>query len=209
MIKLCVFDFDNTLMDGETISFLARAVNKEKEVEEITKKAMAGELDFFESLKKRVGFLKGISLDEIIKTVEKLPFIKGAKEIISYLKQKGIVVVVFSGGYHVATDLAKIKLGFDASFANYLHEKNGILTGEVGGEMMFGYSKGKVLKELMALMNLKKDEVMCVGDGANDISMFNEAGMGIAFCANEVLKKHATHCIDEKDLERIKEYVWW
>lgn len=207
MIKLCVFDFDNTLMDGETISFFARSVGKEKEVENITKKAMAGELDFFESLKERAMFLKGVRVDELKKTAENLPFIKGAKEIISYLKQKNIAVVVFSGGYHLATDLAKIKLGFDASFANYLHEKDGVLTGEVGGEMMFGYSKGKVLKELMALTHLKKDEVMCVGDGANDISMFKEAGMGVAFCANEVLKKHATHILDEKNLERIKEYV--
>lgn len=207
MIKLCVFDFDSTLMDGETITFFAKLVGADEEVKQITNLAMKGELDFFESLKKRVMLLKGVKSLDIENIAKNLPFINGAKEIISYLKQKDIRVVVFSGGFHIATDAAKEILGFDASFANYLHEKNGVLTGEVGGEMMFGYSKGKVLKELMNLMNLKKEEVMCVGDGANDISMFKEAGKSVAFCAKEALKEHATYVVDVKDLGEIKKYV--
>lgn len=207
MIKLCVFDFDSTLMDGETITYFGSLVGKGKEIGEITSRAMAGELDFFESFSQRVALLEGAKISDIKRVAENLPFINGAKEIISYLKEKGIRVVVFSGGYHLATDHAKEILGYDASFANYLHEKDGIATGKAGGEMMFGYSKGKVLRELMSLMGLKKDEVMCVGDGANDLSMFREAGMGIAFCANEVLKREATHCIDVKDLREIKKYV--
>lgn len=207
MIKLCVFDFDSTLMDGETITFLAKAVGKEKDVSNITKKAMAGELDFYESLKNRVQFLNGIKECEAKEITKDLPFIDGAKDIISYLKEKGIKVVVFSGGFHIATDVAKQKLGFDASFANYLHSKDGVLTGNVGGEMMFGDSKGKVLKELKSIMGLNKYEVMCVGDGANDVSMFKESGLSIAFCANEILKKEATFVIDKKDLREIKKYV--
>lgn len=207
MIKLCVFDFDSTLMDGETITEFARSVGKEKEVADITKRAMAGELDFFESLVKRVAYLKGVKTSEIKKIAENLPFITGAKELIDYLKSKGIKVVVFSGGYHTATDIAKEKLGFDASFANILHEKDGVLSGLVGGEIMFGFSKGTMLRELKSLLNLSTDEVMCVGDGANDIAMFKEAGLKIAFCANEILKKEATHCVEIKDLREIMKYV--
>ncbi|CZE45916.1 phosphoserine phosphatase SerB [Campylobacter geochelonis] len=207
MIKLCVFDFDSTLMDGETITFFAKKMGAGEEVAKITKQAMAGELDFFESFTKRVAFLKGMKESDAIEIANNLPFIKGAKEIIEYLKNKGIKVVVFSGGYHIATDAAKEKLGYDASFANYLHIKDGVATGFAGGEMMFGYSKGKVLKELKALMGLKKEEVMTVGDGANDISMFKEAGLKIAFCANEVLKKEADFCVDTKDLKELMKYV--
>lgn len=207
MIKLCVFDFDSTLMDGETITEFARSVGKEKEVADITRRAMAGELDFFESLVERVAYLKGVKVSEIEKIAENLPFITGAKELIAYLKSKNIKVVVFSGGYHIATDHAKKVLGFDASFANILHEKDGVLTGLVGGEIMFGYSKGAMLRELKSLLNLKSDEVMCVGDGANDVSMFREAGLKIAFCAHEILKKEATHCVDTKDLREVMKYV--
>lgn len=207
MIKLCVFDFDSTLMDGETITFLADRMGAGKEVAQITKRAMAGELDFFESLSQRAMFLKGMKESDAKEVALNLPFINGAKEIIKYLKNKDIKVVVFSGGYHIATDVAKQKLEFDASFANYLHVKDGILTGLVGGEMMFGYSKGKVLKELKDFMGLDKSEVMAVGDGANDISMFEEAGLKIAFCANRVLKNKADYCIDVKDLREIKKYV--
>ena len=98
-------------------------------------------------------------------------------------------------------------MGFDASFANYLHEKDGVLTGEVSGEMSFGFSKGALLRELKALLGLSADEIMCVGDGANDVSMFKEAGLKIAFCANEVLKKEATYCVETKNLMEIAKYV--
>lgn len=207
MIKLCVCDFDSTLMDGETITYFATSVGAGKEVANITKEAMAGKIDFFESFTKRASFLKGMKEDEAKKIASSLPFIAGAKELISHLKSKGIKVVVFSGGYHLATDIAKEKLGFDASFANHLQVKDGVLTGKAGGEMMFGYSKGAMLRELKSLMGLQKDEVMCIGDGANDLSMFKESGLNFAFCANEILKKEATHCIDTKDLREIIKFI--
>lgn len=207
MIKLAIFDFDSTLMDGETITIFAKEVGKSDDVAKITHRAMSGELDFYHSLKERVTLLKGVDIQKIELIARNLPFIKGAKEIISYLKEKNIKVVVFSGGFHIATDHAKQILGFDASFANYLDVKDGKLSGEVYGEMMFDRAKGAVLKELKELFGLKKEEVLAVGDGANDISMFKEAGVSIAFCAKEVLKAHATHCVDIKDLREIKKYV--
>ncbi|PSM52226.1 phosphoserine phosphatase [Campylobacter blaseri] len=207
MIKLCIFDFDNTLMDGETITKFAEHMGVGKEVADITNQAMAGDLDFFESFSKRVALVKGMKEEDAKELAKNLPFIDGAKEIISYLKEKCIKVVVFSGGFHIGTDVAQEKLGFDASFANYFHTKNGITTGLAGGEMMFNESKGLMLKQLKGLLGLKKEEVMCVGDGANDISMFKEAGLNIAFCAHEVLKKEATYVIDKRDLREIKKYV--
>lgn len=207
MIKLCVFDFDSTLMDGETITILSSAMGKDKEVGDITSRAMAGELDFYESLVKRVKLIEGLELSKALEITSNLPFITGAKDIISYLKSKNIKTVVFSGGFHIATDAAQQKLGFDLNFANELHHKNGILTGNVGGEMMFGDSKGKMLLRLKDFMGLSSDEVVCVGDGANDLSMFKEAGTGIAFCANKILKEAATHIIDIKDLNEIKKII--
>ena len=159
-----VFDFDSTLMDGETITILSSAMGKDKEVGEITARAMAGELDFYESLVRRVRLIEGLELSRALEITSNLPFIAGAKEIIAYLKSKNIKTVVFSGGFHIATDAAQKKLGFDLNFANELHHKNGILTGNVGGEMMFGDSKGKMLLRLKDFMGLSSDEVACVGD---------------------------------------------
>lgn len=207
MIKLCVFDFDSTLMDGETIDILASAYGVGAEVSAITHKAMQGELDFFESLQARVALLKGMPYELVLKECANLPLIKGASQLINYLKAKGVKVLVFSGGFHEGIDEAQKKLGFDLGFANYLHHKNGFLSGFVGGEMMFSHSKGLMLARMRDFFSLKKEELACVGDGANDIAMFKESGLKIAFCAKEALKKHADVCVDEKNLELLKAYI--
>lgn len=207
MIKLCVFDFDSTLMDGESIDILASHYGVGSEVSKITSEAMNGQLDFFESLNKRVSLLKGMSYENVLEYCKNFPLMNGAKELISYLKSKNITVAVFSGGFHEGVDLAQNKLNFDIAFANYLHQKNGILSGFVGGEMMFSNSKGKMLKRLKTLLKVKDDEVACVGDGANDLSMFKESKLNIAFCAKEILRQNATHCVDEKDLTKIKDII--
>lgn len=202
-MKLCVFDFDSTLMDGETIDFLADELGLKEKVSTITARAMAGELDFFESLVERVGLLKGLKASKVDEICHSLPFMKGAKEIIQELKKRGYIVVVFSGGFRNATDYAKDILGFDTSFANILHSKDGVLSGQVGGDMMFGFSKGDMLKRLQLIMQIKKEDTMVVGDGANDLSMFKYAKTKIAFCANDILKKEANCLIEKKDLREI------
>ena len=204
-MKLCVFDFDSTLMDGETIDFLAKELGIEDRVSSITKRAMAGELDFFESLIQRVALLKGLKREKVDEICHNLPFVNGAKESIKELKKRGLKVVVFSGGFRNATDYAKDILGYEASFSNILHEKNGVLTGEVGGDMMFNFSKGDMLKRLQSILQISPEDCMVVGDGANDLSMFKYAKIKVAFCANEILKKEATHVIDKKDLRNILE----
>lgn len=207
MIKLCVFDFDSTLMDGETINILAAAYGVGDEVKQITKRAMAGELDFFESLTARVSLLRGMPLKQVLEICENLPPMNGARELILNLKQRGIKVAVFSGGFKLGTQPMQAKLGFDTHFANILHHKNGILSGLVGGEMMFGDSKGHMLSRLQSLLGIDKSQTMCVGDGANDLSMFEYSGLKIAFCANEILKRQATHCVDVKDLREILKFI--
>ena len=204
-MKLAVFDFDSTLMDGETIDFLAKELGFEKKVAAVTERAMAGELDFFDSLVERVALLKGLDVGKVNKICQKLPLMPGAKEAVRELKAMGYRVVCFSGGFRNATEPLGRKLGIGADFSNYLHEKDGILTGLVGGEMMFGDSKGKMLKRLQTLLGVSKENTVAIGDGANDISMFEHAARGIAFCAKDVLKEAATDIVDEKDLRAVVE----
>ena len=199
-MKLAVFDFDSTLMDGETLEFLAKELGIDKEVREITDLAMRGEIDFFESLQKRVSLLKGLELKKVNEICHKLPLMKGAKEVVSGLKDRGYKVVCFSGGFKNATTYFAEELGLDADFSNVLHEKDGILTGLVGGEMMFNTSKGDMLVRLQQVLGIDRGETLVVGDGANDISMFRHADIRVAFCAKPVLREHASIVIDEKNL---------
>lgn len=206
-MKFVIFDFDSTLMDGETIDILAKNHGVEEKVATITKEAMEGKLDFFESLQRRVAFLEGMPEKKVTEICSNLPFITGAKTIIDHFKSLGYKVFVFSGGFRPATSAARERLGFDMDFSNVLHAKNGVLTGLVGGEMCFSGSKGIMIQKLRALFGVAKEDIVVVGDGANDISMFKEAGTKIAFCAKEVLKKEADIIIDTKDLSLIRDYI--
>lgn len=206
-MKLAVFDFDSTLMEGETLEFIAREYDMEPLMKKITTEAMEGKIDFFESLTKRVALLKGAQENKIIEICNNLPYTKGAKETISELHKMGYKVVCFSGGYETATIPAQEALGYDAQFANILHFKNGELTGLVGGEMMFSDSKGKMLKRLQTLLNVKEEDTLTVGDGANDISMFKHAGKRVAFCAKPKLKEHANIIVENKDLTEILNHI--
>ena len=201
--KLAVFDFDSTLMDGETLEFFAEELGIREQIKSITDKAMQGELDFFESLTERVGLLKGLSLEKVDEICRSLPLMKGAFEVVRGLKERGYKVVCFSGGFRNATSYFAEKLGLDGEFANILHSKDGILTGLVGGEMMFNNSKGEMLKRLQKMFNVSEENTLVVGDGANDLSMFKYANKRVAFCAKPILEKEANIVIKEKDLSLI------
>ncbi len=199
-MKLAVFDFDSTLMDGETLEFLAREFNLQEQIAAITKRAMNGEIDFFESLIERVALLKGLEQSKVEDICKNLPMMNGAKEIITELNNAGFKTVCFSGGFKTATTPARHFLGLDADFANILHFKNGKMTGLVGGEMMFSSSKGEMLVTLQNLLGVSPENTVAVGDGANDLSMFKHAGTRVSFCGKEVLKNAANIVITEKDL---------
>ncbi len=203
MLKLAVFDFDSTLMDGETIDFFAQELGIGDEVARITEEAMSGRLDFFESLQQRVGLLKGLDFSVVEKISHNLPYMPGARETIAELKSRGVRVVCFSGGFRTATSYAKDILGYDADFSNVLHHKDGKLTGLVGGDMMFNFSKGDMLTRLQNVLGITPEETLVCGDGANDLSMFAHAGTRVAFCAREILQKEANIIINEKDLSLI------
>ncbi len=206
-MKLAVFDFDSTLMDGETIDFLAQPLGLEEKVAGITEKAMAGELDFFESLIERVSLLKGLKYSEAVEICKDLPLMPGAYELIRELKKQDYKVVCFSGGFRIGTTPAKEKLGLDADFSNILHEKDGILTGLVGGDMMFGFSKGDMIQRVQSMLGVTKENTLVAGDGANDVSMFPYAGKRVAFCARDILKKEANIIVDTKDLTKILDHI--
>ena len=201
--KLAVFDFDSTLMDGETIEIIASELGLQEEVAKITSQAMEGKLDFFDSLTHRVSLLKGMKESRVNEICHNLPYMPGAKETIAELKKRNYTVVCFSGGFKNATAYAKDILGYDAEFSNILHSKDGILTGLVGGPMMFSTSKGEMLQKLQATLGIGAKDTLVVGDGANDLSMFKYAKTRAAFCAKEILKKEATLVIDKKDLFQI------
>ncbi|MDD3420420.1 MAG: phosphoserine phosphatase SerB [Candidatus Gastranaerophilales bacterium] len=207
MYKLAVFDFDSTLMDGETIEFIADEIGLRKEIATITQKAMEGDMDFFESLTLRVSYLKGIPESKVDTICKNLPYVQGAKETIQELQKAGIKVVCFSGGFKNALIPAQEYLGLNGAFYNILHSKNSVLTGFVGGEMMFNDSKGIMLQKLQTILQISPKETIAIGDGANDISMFHHAQERIAFCAKPILKQASTISIEEKNLIKILDAI--
>ena len=131
----------------------------------------------------------------------------GAVETIAELKKRGMTVICFSGGFRTATSYAKDILGYDADFSNARHHKDGKLTGLVGGDMMFNFSKGDMLVRLQNILGVTEEETLVCGDGANDLSMFAHAGTRVAFCARDILKREANVVIETKDLTQILEKI--
>ena len=202
MIKLIAFDLDNVLIDGEAIDEIGKLMDVESEISELTKKAMEGDLDFETALKERAALLKGASVEDIKEVVSKIPLMKGAEETIAELKKRGYKIATITGSFEIIANRMKDDLGLDYAFSNVLHEEKGKLTGEVSGPLVTG-SKAEILKEIMEMEKVKAEESAAVGDGANDVSMLEEAGLGIAFNAKPVLKEKADVVIEKKDLREI------
>ena len=207
MSKLAVFDFDSTLMDGETIDFFAEVLGLKEKIVAITNRAMAGELDFYTSLVERVSLLKGLPKTKVEEICKNLPVMNGAKEVVEGLQARGYIVVCFSGGFREATEPFCKKLGISADFSNFLHSEDGVLTGAVGGEMMYSDAKGDMIVRLQNLLDIDRKDTLVVGDGANDLSMFAYADTRVAFCGKPILKEAATHCIDIKDLREVLKVI--
>jgi phosphoserine phosphatase len=202
LIKLIAFDLDNVLIDGEAIDEIGKLMGVETKISKITKKAMEGDLDFETSLKERVALLKGASVEDIKEVVSNIPLMKGAEETIAELKKRGYKIATITGSFEIIANRMKDDLGLDYAFSNVLHEEDGKLTGEVSGPLVTG-SKAEVLKEIMEMEKIKAEESAAVGDGANDVSMLEEAGLGIAFNAKPVLKEKADVVVEKRDLKEL------
>ncbi|MDD1721110.1 MAG: phosphoserine phosphatase SerB [Euryarchaeota archaeon] len=190
---------DGTLVDAETIDELAKAANVGDLVASLTKRAMRGEIDFEDALRERVRLLKGLKVEEVNRVALNIPLMKGATELIKELKKEYKVAMVSGGFTIVATEVAR-KLGVDYTVANELITKNGFLTGEVVGPLVRQNSKSGALQEIARQEGIHTEDCIVIGDGANDISMFEAAGFSIAFNANPILYDIADVIITKKDL---------
>ena len=206
LIKLVVFDLDNVIIDGEAIDEIGKLANVEDEIAEITEKAMQGEIDFETSIKDRVKLLEGTSIEEIEKVADELPLMPGAEETIKALKEKDLDVAIISGSFDVVAEKVKDKLGVDAVYTNSFSVEDGKLTGEVTGPLVSG-SKLDVLNDHVEKAGITLDDVVAVGDGANDISMIESAGCGIAFNAKDSVKEIADIVVEEKDLTKVLDEI--
>ena len=206
LIKLVVFDLDNVIIDGEAIDEIGKLANVEDDIAAITEKAMQGEIDFETSIKDRVQLLEGTSIEDIEKVADDLPLMNGACKTIDCLKKNDVDVAIISGSFDVVADKVKDKLGVETAYTNSFTVEDGKLTGEVTGPLVSG-SKLDVLKDHVEEAGITLDEVVAVGDGANDISMIESAGCGIAFNAKDSVKEIADIVVDGKDLCKVLDEI--
>jgi phosphoserine phosphatase len=198
--RLIVFDMDSTIVDAEIIVELAKAAGVEDEVEELTKKAMNGEMSFEEALRERVKLLRGLPVQVLEKIYNEIRLTEGAKELIQNLKKSGYKVALVSGGFTYFTEKLKRELELDYAFGNELEMKNGKLTGRLKGKIIDSEEKARIIDELARIEGVSKENVVAVGDGANDKIMIENAGLGIAFNAKEALKEVADGTISKDNL---------
>lgn len=201
--RLICFDMDSTLIQTEVIVELAKYANVEKEVAEITESAMRGEIDFKESFKRRIKLLKGIDESVLDDIARNLPMTEGADRLIRTLKRFGYKVAILSGGFTFFGRYLQSKLGIDYVFANELEIRNGKLTGNYVGDIVDGQMKAELLRKIAFKEDIHLEQVIAVGDGANDLPMINIAGLGIAFHAKPKVQERADNKISTIGLDGI------
>ncbi len=190
--RLVFFDMDSTLVDMEIIDEMARRGGVEREVARITEKAMRGDFDFEESLIQRVALLKGLSLSHLRDIRDALPLSEGVEELATTLKWLGYRLGVVTGGFDFFSDHLKKKMGFDFAYANQLEIKDGILTGRVIGKIVDAGQKAMIVSRVSCDLGIPMDQIVVLGDGANDALMLGQAGLGIAYNARKRLDRAAS-----------------
>jgi len=201
--RLVCFDMDSTLIEAEVIDELAKAAGAGEKVAAITESAMRGEIDFKESFALRMAQLKGLDESILSETAQNLPLSEGAEHLISTLNKLGYKTAILSGGFSYFGRFLQKKLGIDYVFANELEIENGKVTGRVVGDVVDGQRKAQLLRELAQKEGISLEQVIAVGDGANDLPMLSIAGLGIAFRAKPLVKASAKQSISTLGLDAI------
>ena len=196
---LCVMDVDGTLILEEVIDLLGREVGREEEISQITSWAMRGELDFESSLRKRVSLLAGLPVSVFEKVFNSIHLSPNAQKFVSILQKNAILVGLVSGGFSPIVERLAKSLGITYFSANQLEVKDGLLTGKLVGHIISPEVKQATLEQWRKEFKLPKERTVAIGDGANDLLMLKSAGLGIAFCAKEVLKKEIPNHVDKRD----------
>ena len=201
--RLVVFDMDSTLIEAEVIDELAREAGVGDEVAAITEAAMRGELDFIASFSKRLGLLQGLDASVLDAISARLKLTEGAELLISNLRRLGYKTAILSGGFDFFARRIQEQLGIDYVYANQLEIEGGKVTGRVTGEVVDGQRKAQLLRDIAARENISLEQVIAVGDGANDLPMLSIAGLGIAFRAKPLVKANAKQSISKLGLDGI------
>jgi len=197
---LAIFDVEGVLYDAEYLPLLAEKVNKDNQIWEITKKGIEGKIDWVKGLKERDHLLRGIDYDTCVEVANSLQIMTGAKEACLALKNAGWIIMAVSGGFTIITDRLKIELDLDFIYSNELVFKDGKLDDVV---VNVDADKAKAAMIKVNEWNEKKEDIVAVVDGANDVKLFDITGFGIAFRAQDLVKDLATITLDEKDLSKI------
>ena len=199
--KLVVFDMDSTLIQGEVIDVLAQQAGVGKQVAKITAATMEGNIDFKESLTRRVSMLKGLDANVLPEVARNLELTEGAERVIQTLKKLGYKIGIISGGFDFFGEYLQNKLGMDYVFANVLEIENGKITGNIRGDIIDGPKKAELLKTIATVENISLQQTIAVGDGANDLPMISIAGLGIAFHAKPIVKENTDQSISSVGLD--------
>lgn len=201
--RLVCFDMDSTLIQAEMIVELAKKAGVGDKVHEITESAMRGEIDFKESFRQRVALLKGLDENVMREIAFQMPVTEGAHRLVGTLNKYGYKTAILSGGFTYFGRFLQHELGIDYVFGNELEIKDGKLTGNYVGEIVDGERKAELLKNLAFKEGIHLEQVIAVGDGANDLPMLNLAGLGIAFHAKSKVKETARQSISTIGLDAI------
>ncbi|CAM3781897.1 phosphoserine phosphatase SerB [Parendozoicomonas haliclonae] len=207
--RLVVFDMDSTLIEAEVIDELAVEVGVGEQVAAITEEAMQGNIDFQESFRRRLALLKGLDESALERVAARLVLTEGAERLLKSLKGLGYKTAIVSGGFTWFANVLKEKLGIDYIYANELQIVDGKVTGEVQGDIVDAAKKAELLKDIAAQESIRLEQVIAVGDGANDLKMLAEAGLGIAFRAKPLVRKTARQSISTLGLDAILYLLGW